>query len=177
MPGLVDLPLPKSAAVWIRMRNIPFHCWSRQILFSLAQAIGHPLKLDDITASQKFLTYARVQVELNLLKELLSEIWPEMEEDDSIPIHIEYENLPCSKCLIPGHHPKFCPSEPKSSDKQSIKQPTLPHPSAQAGILGPPPPSPPQPDNMEESNKIQESTGPTSPILTSPLNINNTQVE
>lgn len=39
---LVDIPIPKSAPVWIRFRNIPYHLWSRQILFALARAVASP---------------------------------------------------------------------------------------------------------------------------------------
>ena len=36
--------------IWIRLKGIPCHCWSSNILFSVASSVGTPIILDDITA-------------------------------------------------------------------------------------------------------------------------------
>lgn len=101
--------------------------------------------MDEFTASQKLLTYARLNVEVDLSKDLPSLIWIDQEDSNPIEISVEYENLPCSSCLLPGHGANSCPqsvkdkapSPPKSSP---LKLALLPK-TAVAGILGPPPES------------------------------------
>lgn len=83
-PGLIDIPLPNNTAVWVRLRNVPYHPWCSNIFQALAKAIGTPICLDVITASQKFLAYARVLVEVDLSKDLPSIIWIDLEE--AIPL-------------------------------------------------------------------------------------------
>lgn len=49
---MIDAELPKSAAVWVCLKNITFHLWSSNILLAMAFAIGKPLRLDEITNSK-----------------------------------------------------------------------------------------------------------------------------
>ncbi|KAJ8628514.1 hypothetical protein MRB53_021821 [Persea americana] len=49
-PGQDESSWPSVAPVWIRLKGIPFHCWSGDILLSIAASIGKPLQLDEITA-------------------------------------------------------------------------------------------------------------------------------
>lgn len=93
-PGMEDLPILKSAAVWICLRNIPYHLWCKQILFSLARTIGKPIRMDEFTASQKLLSYARILVEVDLSKPLPNCIRMDLEETKPVAINIEFENLP-----------------------------------------------------------------------------------
>ncbi|KAJ8627657.1 hypothetical protein MRB53_020964 [Persea americana] len=67
-PGQDEMAWPSTAPVWIRLAGLPYHCWSKHILFSLASSIGQPIKLDDITTAQRILTYARVLVNIDLSK-------------------------------------------------------------------------------------------------------------
>lgn len=107
-PGMEDLEWTKSSAVWIRLKNIPVHCWSQYILFSLANAIGRLTNMDATPASQKILSFAGIQVDLDLLKPKLSLIWMEVENESPVAIDLVSENLPCNKCILPGHTSLHC---------------------------------------------------------------------
>lgn len=99
-PSMVDLDIPKSVAVWVHLRHIPFHPWNRNnILLALASTMGKPLKFDEITASQKLLTSARVLIKVDVSKTLPSTIWMDIEGDNPNNISIDHENLPCPSCL------------------------------------------------------------------------------
>lgn len=73
-PGMVDLALPRVVAILVRLRNIPFHLRSRNILLALASTISKPFRLDDITESKKLLNYTWILVEVDLSKALPSTI-------------------------------------------------------------------------------------------------------
>lgn len=94
---------PSLHPVWIRIYGILYHCWSSNILLSLASSIDSPLRLDDITASQKLLTYARILINLDLSTRKPTEIEVELEGDSEALLSVSYENLPCSNCLSHGH--------------------------------------------------------------------------
>ncbi|XXG77578.1 hypothetical protein AAC387_Pa08g1705 [Persea americana] len=78
-PGQSSFEWPSLAPVWIRPKGIPYHCWSSNILLSIDSSIGSPLQLDDINASQKTLSYARILVNLDLSKPKAQQILVELE--------------------------------------------------------------------------------------------------
>lgn len=77
-------------------------------MLSLTSSIGSPLRLDDTTASQKLLTYARILINLDLSKEKPTKIKVNLEGDSRALLSISYENFPCSNCLSARHSEKFC---------------------------------------------------------------------
>lgn len=99
---------PSLSSVWIRLRGIPYHCWSSNILFSIASSVGLPLKLDDITAGQKILTFARILVNLDLSKPRPQSILVDLEGEFEITVSISYENVPCSACFSSSHPDESC---------------------------------------------------------------------
>lgn len=52
--------------------------------------------MDEYTASQKLLTFARVYVKMDISKELPNLIWLEVEGAKPTPIFVECENPPLS---------------------------------------------------------------------------------
>ncbi|XXG47701.1 hypothetical protein AAC387_Pa02g2301 [Persea americana] len=36
--------------IWIHLKGVPYHCWSSDILLSIASSVGKPLRLDETTA-------------------------------------------------------------------------------------------------------------------------------
>lgn len=50
-PGMDDVLLSKTTAVWICIKNIPLHLWSINILTGLASMVGTPIRMDDTTTS------------------------------------------------------------------------------------------------------------------------------
>ena len=56
-PGQDESSWPSEVPVWIRLRGIPYHCWSSDILLSIAASVGKPLRLDEITAKQRMFSF------------------------------------------------------------------------------------------------------------------------
>lgn len=131
-PGQGPFEWPPLHSIWIRISRIPYHYWSSNILRSIASAIGHPIKLDDISASQKILTYARILVNLDLSKHKPSEIRVKLEGESEFLLFISYEYLPCPKCLSPSHPESLCNSSKTPSNSNTIP----PEIQGQEGILG-----------------------------------------
>ena len=90
---------PAVTPVWIGFKGIPYHCWSRDILISIVGTIGKPLRLDEIIASQRMLSFARVLVSLNVANVCPSSIIVELEGDGKVEGEVHYENVMCLACL------------------------------------------------------------------------------
>lgn len=100
-PGQDETVWPSIAPVWIRPSGLPYHCWSQNIILSLANTIGHPIKLDNITMAQRILTYAKVLVNIDLSKPKPSSILVNLQGEGELEISVEYEHCPCSQCPSP----------------------------------------------------------------------------
>lgn len=114
LPGQDESSWPKISRVWIRLKGLPYHCWSSDILLSIAGMIGKPIRLDETTASQRMLSYARVLVNLDVASVSPSSITVELEGDVIMDVAVQYENVPCAKCLSSGHISPKCPFRLKS---------------------------------------------------------------
>lgn len=159
---MVDVQIPKSAPIWIRLRNIPFHLCSKNIPLALASAIGTPIRVDYITVSHRLLSFVRLRVEVDLSKELPSSVWMDVEGNSPINILVDYENLPCSFCLKFGHRASHCPEGPgKSASSSSPSKFSSPILNEEPGILGPSPLS-------CEPALVSSPARPTSPPSCSP---------
>lgn len=82
---------------------MPYHCWSQHNLLSIASSIGPPIRLDDNTAGQRIISYARILVNLDLSKPRPNNVLVELEGEGEIALDVYYENIPCSNCLLTGH--------------------------------------------------------------------------
>ncbi|XP_075081949.1 uncharacterized protein LOC142166464 [Nicotiana tabacum] len=65
---LTELPL------WVKFPNLLMSCWSRDLLIRIASAIGVPKYADECTAKQTRISFARMIIEVNVIKALPSEI-------------------------------------------------------------------------------------------------------
>ena len=63
------------ALVWLAFYNLPIHFFDKTMLFSIAAAFGHPLKVDEPTANLTRPLVARVLVEVDVSKEQRNKIW------------------------------------------------------------------------------------------------------
>ncbi|CAL1382784.1 unnamed protein product [Linum trigynum] len=93
--------------VWVQLPAYPIHLYHQEILFSLGNMIGRAIKLDFHTQHQQRVKFARMAVELDLSKPLVTRI-----RLDGKWQYIEYENLPkvCFECGRIGHATTACPS-------------------------------------------------------------------
>lgn len=92
------------------MPRLPVLFFAKQPLFKIASLIGTPLRLDSATSSLKRPGVARIQVEIDLLKDRTSQVWIGMGSADGFWQQIEYENVPsyCTHCWHVGHSELVC---------------------------------------------------------------------
>lgn len=100
---------PAVTPIWIGPKGIPYHCWSNDILLSIAGSISKPLRLAETTASQRIMSYARVLVNLDVAKPTPGSLTIELEGDAVVEVEVLYENIPCFECLSVGHLSSKCP--------------------------------------------------------------------
>lgn len=105
----VDCELPLTP-IWISLPRLPIHFFDRDTLFAIAALIGVPLRLNSATISLKRPSMARVQVELDILKERPSKIWIATEGEDGFRQKIVYDQVPdyCRHCWHIGHSKNSC---------------------------------------------------------------------
>ncbi|KAJ8629856.1 hypothetical protein MRB53_023179 [Persea americana] len=108
-PGQDESIWLSETPIWIRLRGIPYHCWSSDILQSIATSIGKPLRLDETTVKQRMLSFAIVQVLLDVARASPRLLTMELEGEDSVIVEVQYERIPCSECLSAGHQSSTCP--------------------------------------------------------------------
>ncbi|OIT27626.1 hypothetical protein A4A49_25768 [Nicotiana attenuata] len=102
------------APVWINLPDLPWHYYEWDALCRIVEPIGIPLLMDKATISKTRPTTAKVRVEIDLTKPLLSEVLVEIINEkgnmEIITQKIEYETIPafCSHCKIQGHHEEKC---------------------------------------------------------------------
>lgn len=105
----VDREIP-LAPVWISLPRLPVHFFERSTVFAIASLLGTPLRLDSATASLKRPSMARVQIELDLLKDHPQKIWISTEGEEGFWQKVDYENVPpyCQHCWHIGHSESMC---------------------------------------------------------------------
>ncbi|CAI0445723.1 unnamed protein product [Linum tenue] len=93
--------------VWIQFPGLPVHFYHKEILFALGNMVGRAIKLDFHTQHQQRAKFARMAVELDFSKPLVTRI-----RLDGKWQYIEYENLPacCFECGKIGHTTLTCPT-------------------------------------------------------------------
>lgn len=71
--------------------------WDREAFSAIASAVGIPMKLNEQTAKETWLNYARVLVEIKADAELPKEVYITMHDGENLVQRIEYEWIP-PKC-------------------------------------------------------------------------------
>ncbi|KAJ8638549.1 hypothetical protein MRB53_012816 [Persea americana] len=93
-PGQDESNWPSETPIWIWLRGIPYHCWSSDILLSIAASIGKPLHMDETTVKQRMLSFARVQVLLDVARAIPRLLTVELEAG--------YQSYKCPFSSKPG---------------------------------------------------------------------------
>lgn len=88
-PGQVEASCYAVTPVCMRLKGIPYHCWSSDILLFIAATIDKPIRLDDTTASQRMMSYTRVLVNLNVAKASSSSITVDLEGDEVVEVAVQ----------------------------------------------------------------------------------------
>ncbi|KZV31111.1 hypothetical protein F511_14992 [Dorcoceras hygrometricum] len=95
--------------VWVRFPDLPIPMFERNRLFSIANIIGKPLKMDELTSKSERLTMARVCIEVDLLKSLPDKVYL-IFGNTPVEQRVVYENMPkyCLDCHHVGHDVVDC---------------------------------------------------------------------
>ncbi|CAI0418998.1 unnamed protein product [Linum tenue] len=103
--------------VWVQLPAFPIHFYHKEVLFSLGNMIGRTIKLDYHTLHQQRARFARIAVEIDLSKPLITRV-----RLDGAWQYLEYENLPvcCFECGKVGHTKESCPNLRSPSPQRSI---------------------------------------------------------
>ena len=95
-----------SIPIWVNFYGIPLELWNPKGISFIASFIGKPLRVDDITASRRRITYARVCIEVRGDQDLIEKFAFETKNDNGaknlVNIKVKYQWFPfrCSTCSI-----------------------------------------------------------------------------
>jgi hypothetical protein len=101
--------IPSAVPVWVRLPNLPIHCWNWDSLKHIGDALG---KFIDRENNKDQYDYARICVEVDLEVGLLEAIkinvgsWSHIQK-------LDYEQLSfkCWGCHEYGHFARYCPKK------------------------------------------------------------------
>lgn len=82
---------------WVNLPDLPLECWSPDALSKIATKIGTPITTDRLTATMENMSYARVLVEVDVLKELIRSVHLKLPSRSSRAQRVVFE-----------FEPKFC---------------------------------------------------------------------
>ena len=72
--------------VWARLPELPIEYYDKEVLFDIGAALGRTIKIDPITERQEKGRFARICVEVDLRRPLVTQV-----DLDGFPQKIEYE--------------------------------------------------------------------------------------
>lgn len=174
--------------VWITMPRLPVLFFAKPALFKIASLLGTPLRLDAATQSLKRPGVARIQIEIDLLKERHNPIFIGMGSADGFWQKVEYENLPnyCTHCWHVGHSESMChvhnpelrPKRAENPPSTNVRQEYRPK---QVAVITPEAPSGdnPQPPPTGSGPPLTTHSPSAPPVLhlTQPPNFSNAPLD
>ncbi|KAL4312880.1 hypothetical protein GQ457_01G005440 [Hibiscus cannabinus] len=113
---------PSRLMAWIRLPGLPVTLYRRSFIEAIGSQIGNVIKIDFQTDNGCRGRFARMAVNINLKKPLVSKLMI----NGRLQI-IEYESLPtvCFSCGIYGHLQDICPKHMAPSEDCSINRETV----------------------------------------------------
>jgi len=113
-----------TVPVWVQLPDLPLDCWNARALSKIASRIGKPITTDKMTLTKERLSFARVMVEVDASKELVSSVEIKLPTGDIYDQVVVFEVTPkyCKKCKVFGHIDGDC-SKVLEGTKQSAYVP------------------------------------------------------
>ena len=94
-----------SVAVWIRLNELPIECYHAEALLQISKAIGNVLRVDTHTTSESRGRFARICVQVDVEKPLVTAILIGKREQ---PVCYEGIHKLCFECGRIGHRKDLC---------------------------------------------------------------------
>ena len=158
--------------LWVRLPNLPLHCWTEDSLSRVGSTLGVPLFADACTSQQLRISFARLLIEMDITQPLPTEIQVEDASGNNYTQPVVYEWKPpfCASCNKVGHNCSQAQKSKPSKAKTVLKwvpKPAQPNstesvPAVSAAQTGPEVPT------TEPSVPIV-TTGPASTTTVPPL--------
>ncbi|XP_019251250.1 PREDICTED: uncharacterized protein LOC109230181 [Nicotiana attenuata] len=158
---------PTDIPLWVKFPKLPMSCWGMRSLSRIASVLGKPIFADECTTKQTRVSYARMLIEINVTKELPSEIWVMEPNGKKFLQDVIYDWKPsfCEKCQTVGHK---CPTQMKPTTHQpnQLKKTKVTQewrtkaPATIAATHKKPTSSAPQLDHTNKLNEDQIATEP-----------------
>lgn len=84
--------------------------WNAQVLVKICSKIREPLCIDAMIGREERISYTRVLVEVDIARELVTEVSIKLLNGKLREQYVDYENLPkfCSSCQVLGHSLELC---------------------------------------------------------------------
>ncbi|KAL1536304.1 hypothetical protein AAHA92_28979 [Salvia divinorum] len=110
---------PQTTAVWIRVSELPLHLYPSNVISAIGGGVATVIRVDYNTSDLQRGDFARIAVNANLTKPLVSKFTIDGEE-----FKVEYENLNelCIYCGMYGHLDVNCIRKPKDKDERDLNQ-------------------------------------------------------
>ncbi|KAI5666267.1 hypothetical protein M9H77_16120 [Catharanthus roseus] len=111
--------------IWITLPGLPLDMWNAKLLGKICSEVGDPICTDAMTSRKERISYARVLVNVDLAKDLTTEVKLNLPNGKKRMQLITYENLPkfCSVCKLVGHNFERCFHNPKNKKELGQKTP------------------------------------------------------
>ena len=109
-----EIDVPKEVTVWVRLPNLPVHCWNTQALEKIGNALGRYI---DKAENKGQYSCARICVEVDLEAGLPEAVKLKVGEWHHFQ-KLDYEQLPfkCRLCHEHGHFQRNCPKMQASEE-------------------------------------------------------------
>lgn len=124
-PWMVNFVLERetftSVPVWVRLFSLPLYYWQNESLVAIGNKLGHFIKASEATRRDKYTSYVRICVDMDLSRALPDKVILEVFDEEWVKM-VDYEHIPfkCRKCHKHGHLIRDCLIS-KEEDKSKLK--------------------------------------------------------
>jgi hypothetical protein len=147
--------VPKDVPVWVRLPNLPIHCWNSSSLQAIGNGLGH--YIDRADPKDQY-SCARICVEVDLEIGLPEAVKLKVGEWQHLQ-KLDYEQLPfkCRGCHEYGHFQRNCPKTPhtEKTGEEGWQQPRKGRSKSKGPRRENPAPDQGNPGNIETTNSFK----------------------
>nr|POF24341.1 hypothetical protein CFP56_27537 [Quercus suber] len=110
-----------TIAVWVRLNELPFELYDREVLRQIGEAIGRVLRIDTHTAMEDRGEYARLCVQVDMNKPLVNTV--AIGRFEQLVTYEGVQSL-CFACGRVGHRKEVCPAVIRKDKEKALPDET-----------------------------------------------------